>query len=138
MPVLAKQQTLESSFQRAPHQNLPLQIASGLRNLGHDIHTTQDEKLSGCNDPDLWRAAQQEGRLLITQDLDFSDESRFAPGTHHGIVLIRLRSPSRRKLIERVEEVFQYEIVSTWPGCFVVVTEQKVRVRRALHQPPSL
>ena len=119
-------------------ENLPLQIASGLRMLGHDVHTMQEERLSGCADSDLWRAAQREGRLLITQDLDFSDERRFAPGTHHGIVLIRLHSPNRRKLIERVEEVFQYEIVSTWPGCFVVVTEQKVRVRRAPKQPHSI
>lgn len=112
-------------------ENWPLQIASRLQMLGHDVHTTKDEGLSGCSDFDLWRAAQREGPTLITQDLDFADQRRFAPGTHHGIVLIRLRSPSRLRLVERVEEVFQYEVVSAWAGCFVVVTEQKVRVRRA-------
>lgn len=115
-------------------ENLPLQIASRLRALGHDVHTMQDEGLSGCNDSDLWKAAQRERRSLLTQDLDFSDARRFVPGSHHGIVLIRLRSPSRRRLIERVEEIFQYENVSVWAGCFVVVTEHKVRVRRAPHQ----
>jgi len=45
------------------------------------------------------------------------------------IVLIRLVSPSRHRLLSRVEEVFQYENVNVWPGCFVVVTERKVRVR---------
>lgn len=112
-------------------ENLPLQVASSLRRLGHDIHTMPDEGLSGCNDTDLWRAAQREGRTLITQDLDFSDGRQFAPGTNHGIVLVRLRSPSRLRLIKRIEEVFRNEAVSTWTGCFVVVTEQKVRVRRA-------
>jgi len=110
-------------------ENLPLQIATRLRELGHDVHTTQQENLSGCNDSALWKEAQREGRTLITQDLDFSDNRRFTPGTHHGIVLIRLRPPSRRRLVERVEEVFQREAVSAWTGCFVVVTEQKVRVR---------
>ncbi len=118
-------------------ENLPLQIASRLRMLGHDVHTSHDEGLAGCSDSDLWRAAQREGRTLITQDLDFSDERRFVPGTHFGIVLIRLRSPSRLRLLERVEEVFQREAVIAWAGCFVVVTEQKVRVRRAPHQPQS-
>jgi predicted nuclease of predicted toxin-antitoxin system len=117
-------------------ENLPLQIASRLRTLGHDVHTAQDEGLSGSSDPDLWSAAQREGRMLITQDLDFSDSRRFAPGTHHGIVLVRLRSPSRLRLIERVEEIFQYEVVSTWAGCFVV-TDQKVRVRRMPNRLPS-
>jgi predicted nuclease of predicted toxin-antitoxin system len=118
-------------------ENLPLQIASRLRMLGHDVHTTQDEGLSGSSDLDLWSATQREGRTLITQDLDFSDRRRFAPGTHHGIVLIRLRSPSRLRLVERIEEIFQYEVVGIWEGCFVVVTDQKVPVRRAPDQPQS-
>jgi len=115
-------------------ENLPFQIASALQMLGHDVHTTSEEGLSGCNDSELWTAAQREGRALITQDLDFSNVRRFVPGSHHGIVLIRLSSPSRRRLLNRVVEVFQYENVSVWPGCFVVVTEQKVRVRRAPKQ----
>jgi len=114
-------------------ENLPLQIAPALRRFGHDVHTMLDEGLSGCNDADLWRATQEEGRVLITQDLDFSDARRFAPGTHHGIVLIRLRSPSRLKLVERLEEVFRNEAVSTWTRCFVVVSDQKIRVRRAVN-----
>jgi len=76
-------------------ENLPLQLAPRLRNLGHDVHTMHEENLVGCDDPNLWRAAQREGRILITQDLDFSDTRRFAPGTHHGLILIRLHSPSR-------------------------------------------
>ena len=111
-------------------ENLPLQVAERLRNLGHDIHTTQQEGLSGYPDADIWSAAQREGRFLITQDLDFSDARKFAPGTHHGIVLVRLHSPSRSQLIKRVEEVFRYENVSDWWSCFVVVSEHKVRVRR--------
>jgi predicted nuclease of predicted toxin-antitoxin system len=111
-------------------ENLPLQVASILQRLGHDIHTMPEEGLAGCADADLWRATQREGRTLITQDMDFSDSRRFVL---HGIVLIRLRSPSRLTLVERVEEIFRNEAVSTWTGCFVVVTEQKVRVRK----PPT-
>lgn len=111
-------------------ENLPLQLAGRLRSLGHDVHTTQQEGLSGCADAVLWSAAQREGRFLITQDLDFSDTRRFAPGTHHGIVLVRLHSPSRRQLIERVGEVFRSENVNAWKSCFIVVTDRKVRVRR--------
>jgi predicted nuclease of predicted toxin-antitoxin system len=74
-------------------ENLPLQIALKLNSFGHDVHTAQDEGLGGCVDPVIWQAAQRDERFLITQDLDFSDARRFAPGTHHGILLIRLRSP---------------------------------------------
>jgi predicted nuclease of predicted toxin-antitoxin system len=71
-------------------ENLPVQIASRLRVFGHDVPTMQDEGLSGCNDSDLWKAAQRERRSLLTQDLDFPDARRFVPGSHHEIVLIRL------------------------------------------------
>ncbi len=116
-------------------ENLPLRIAARLRELGHDVHTAQQENLSGCDDSELWAQAQREGRTLITQDLDFSDSRRFTPGTHHGVVLVRLHSPSRLRLVERLEEVFQGEAVSEWAGCFVVVTDQKIRVRRTPKQP---
>jgi len=111
-------------------ENLPLQIAAEIRARMHDVETVGEEDLTGRLDVDIWQAAQREGRILITQDLDFSDTRKFQPGTHHGIVLIRLRSPSRRNLIIRMTELFEAESVSGWAGCFVVVTERKIRVKR--------
>ena len=114
-------------------ENLPVHIGLRLKSLGHDVHTAQEERFRGCRDQIIWETAQRDERFLITQDLDFSDVWRFAPGTHHGILLIRLHSPSRLSLIERIEELFQYEDVSGWSGCFVVATNRKVRVRRPPH-----
>ena len=111
-------------------ENLPLQLATSLQNIGHDVHTTSDEGLTGHSDREIWQAAQAESRLLITQDLDFSDIRQFAPGSHAGILLIRLHSPSRQNLIARVENVFQTENVDQWQSCFVVVTERKIRILR--------
>jgi predicted nuclease of predicted toxin-antitoxin system len=55
-------------------ENLPLRISVRLRELGHDVHTAQQENLSGCDDSELWAQAQREGRTLNTQDLDFSGQ----------------------------------------------------------------
>lgn len=109
-------------------ENLPLRLAILLKELGHDAHTLHDEPLIGHADREIWEAAQKESRFLVTQDLDFSDLRQFAPGSHHGILLVRLRSPNRRDLIERVGELFQKENVGEWAGCFVVATERKIRV----------
>ena len=114
------------------YENLPLQLAAKLGNLGHDVHTPSSEGLAGRTDLEIWRAAQAESRFLITQDLDFSDIRRFTPGSHAGILLIRLHSPSRQNLIFRVENIFLTEDVEAWPGCFVVVSERKVRVLKPL------
>jgi predicted nuclease of predicted toxin-antitoxin system len=56
-------------------------------------------------DEEIWAAAQKESRFLITQDLDFSDERKFSPGSHCGLLLLRL-------------------------GCFVVVTAREIRVAK--------
>lgn len=109
-------------------ENLPLRLATLLKSLGHDVHTVHDERLVGHADGEIWESAQKESRFLITQDLDFSDTRRFAPGSHNGILLVRLRSPNRSSLIQRIGELFQTENVSDWPHCFVVPTERKIRV----------
>jgi len=111
-------------------ENLPVSLATILSSLHHDVHTVAQENLSGSSDREVWEAAQRDERFLITQDLDFSDLRRFAPGTHSGILLVRLRSPDRRALSRRVREIFQHEEVTGWSRCFVVATDRKVRVVR--------
>ncbi|MFZ0706384.1 MAG: DUF5615 family PIN-like protein [Candidatus Korobacteraceae bacterium] len=111
-------------------ENLPLRLASLLKELGHEAHTVHDESLIGHQDSEIWDAAQKESRFLITQDIDFSDIRRFAPGSHHGILLVRLHSPNRQNLVDRIVELFQRESVVGWEGCFVVATERKIRILR--------
>jgi len=112
-------------------ENLPVHLAAILINLRHDVHTIAEENLSGKSDREVWEAVQQDERFLITQDLDFSDLRRFAPGTHSGILLVRLHSPDRESLIRRISEVFRQEEVEGWSKCFIVATERKVRIIRA-------
>jgi predicted nuclease of predicted toxin-antitoxin system len=114
-------------------ENLPQALVPKLTAAGHDIQSVQHEGLTGKPDADIWRATQAEGRFLVTQDLDFSDVRRFQPGTHHGILLVRLRNPSRSELAARVAYLFHQERVEDWAGCFVVATDRKVRVMR----PPA-
>jgi predicted nuclease of predicted toxin-antitoxin system len=109
-------------------ENLPYRLATLLKDLGHDVHTLHSEFLLGRADQEIWETTQKESRFLITQDLDFSDLRRFAPGSHHGILLLRLRSPKRRGLVQRITELFQKEDVREWVGCFVVATASKIRV----------
>jgi predicted nuclease of predicted toxin-antitoxin system len=111
-------------------ENLPLGLATVLKHLGHNVHTTAEEGLLGKPDADVWMVTQREERFLITQDLDFSDLRRFAPEAHYGILLVRLHSPDWRNLSERVAKIFRDEEVELWAGCFVVATEHKIRIVR--------
>jgi predicted nuclease of predicted toxin-antitoxin system len=111
-------------------ENLPAALAQELAQLGHDVDTAIDEGLAGRPDAEVWAGAGGADRVLLTQDLDFSDLRTFVPGTHPGLVLIRLREPGLLALRTRVLSVFRSEATDAWTGCFVVITDKKVRVRR--------
>ena len=111
-------------------ENIPARLTQELGSLGHDVDTVLHECLTGEDDGQIWQAAQREARFLITQDLDFSDIRRFAPGSHAGLLLVRLRDPGRNALAAVVREVFSCHAAEEWKGCFVVITETKLRVQR--------
>jgi predicted nuclease of predicted toxin-antitoxin system len=111
-------------------ENLPAGLVPLLAALGHDVDTVPAEGIGGEDDDIVWRAAQAAGRFLVTQDLDFSDARRYAPGTHHGLLLVRLPQPGRIALQDRVTSLFRTEAVDTWSGCMVTATPTKVRVKR--------
>ncbi len=110
-------------------ENVPTRLAGALARLGHDVDTAYSEGLSSADDETVWGVAQDAGRLLITQDMDFSDLRKFVFGKHAGVMLVRLRDPGRDRMLDRICGVFQTEDVETWKGAFVVVTDSRTRVR---------
>ena len=107
-------------------EHLPESLLATLRALGHDVDNVRMEGLSGQADADVWQAAQKAERFLITQDLDFSDIRNFSPGTHHGLMLVRLRAPGRTALAARIAGVFREPGAETWARCFVLLTDHKL------------
>jgi predicted nuclease of predicted toxin-antitoxin system len=111
-------------------ENLPQRLVPALAALNHDVDTVVGEGLQGREDEQLWPEVQASGRFLITKDLDFSDERRFPPGSHAGILVLRLSDDRSQTVAERLSAVFATESIETWSGCLVVVADHKVRVRR--------
>ena len=111
-------------------ENLPAGLAQVLGAMGHEVWTVPQQGLRGKDDAAIWVTVQRERLFLITQDLHFSDARAFPPGKHQGILLVRLRVPSRQALLERVALIFETEDVQGWTGCFVVASERKIRVHR--------
>jgi predicted nuclease of predicted toxin-antitoxin system len=111
-------------------ENVTTGVVPALKKFGHDVQTTIEEGLTGKPDNEIWSATQLEERFLVTQDMDFSDARKFAPGEHQGILLLRLHSSNQAAIVSRIAELFENEDVETWKRCFVVATEHKVRVVR--------
>lgn len=109
-------------------ENSSSRLIKDLRVQGYEVDTVSDEGLTRGADVDVWRATQAEQRFPITQDMDFSDVRIFAPGTHAGLLLVRLREPGGNALLKAVSRVAVE--IRTWAGCFVVLTDRKLRIRR--------
>ncbi len=107
---------------------LPAGLVQALSDLGHDVDAVPPE---GGSDAEVWAAAQRDGRFLVTQTLDVSDPARYVPGTHRGLLLVRLREPGRKALSEHVQILFETEEVARWASCCVVSTDRKLRIRSA-------
>ena len=111
-------------------EHIPVRLVTELANLGHDVDTVASEGLQGRPDSDVWSAAKRDDRFLITQDLDFSDVSQFKPGTHAGLLLVRMREPGANALLSRIRAVAQQEGLDSFARCFVVLSDRKLRIRR--------
>lgn len=98
--------------------------------LGFDVDTMLDENLGGRSDDTVWAAAQAEQRFQVTQDLDFSDARRFVPGTHAGVLIVRLPDAEQWRVGDHLVAWFSGVDARTWTGCLVIATRHKVRVSR--------
>ena len=71
-------------------ESILVSLKAELVAIGHDVHSVVDEALVGGSDERIWTRCQEEERLPVTQDLDFSESRKFKPGRHAGPLLIRL------------------------------------------------
>ena len=115
-------------------ENLPSQLAGLLTELGHDAVTVADQGWLGIADRDLWPGVQAEGRWLVTADKEFVDLRRYPPGSHAGVLLLRLAEQSRVDYLRLVETAVASLDLDNLAGAIVVVTDRGVRIRRAQTQ----
>jgi len=70
-------------------ENVDTRLATFLKRAGHDTNTVQEQGLCGTEDKALYEACKEEGRILVSLDLDFSNIIRFPPEGTPGLVVLR-------------------------------------------------
>lgn len=108
-------------------ENIPRMTVDVLSALGNDVKDIRGTLAQGLPDPELWRIATAEARLLITTDKGFS-EYRSIP--HHGILIVRLRQPNRHKIHHGVMRAIQQFQESEWRNLFVMVRDTTMSTSR--------
>jgi len=110
-------------------ENLSRHLKQSLSVYQHDVTTAADEGLLSQPDTVIAAAAHEEGRMLLTLDVEFGDLRKYPPGSHPGIILFRPRTFGPLAVNQFVEKFVRATELEPLSGCVVVVEPSRVRVR---------
>jgi predicted nuclease of predicted toxin-antitoxin system len=110
-------------------ENLPVEAAESLRQMGYEATTVLEQRLGGGADAHIASVCQQEGRALVTLDTDFADIRSYPPGEYPGLIVLRLKRQDKLHVLEiiaRLKEALSSEALE---GYLWIVEEGRVRIR---------
>ena len=102
------------------------------REAGHDVGTVVEQALSGAPDEQLYQVCREEGRCLVSLDLDFANVLRFPPENTGGIVVIRTpRNPTLPVLEQLVEQFLHASEEMTINNRLWIVEVGRIRIHQS-------
>jgi len=111
-------------------ENLPLSLVELFASHDHEAITVVEEGLSGADDSVVAAAAASEQRILVTLDREFADIRAHPPGTHPGILVVRLDTPRPSHVRAALSGLLTRHRLEDLAGCVSIVQLGSVRVRR--------
>ena len=105
-------------------------LAAWLRDQGHDaVHATELD-LSRAPDIDILARAKQEGRTVVTADLDYPRLLALARTTDPSLILFREGDWNEADVVARMGEILRALSASDIAHSIIVVNRGRVRRRR--------
>jgi predicted nuclease of predicted toxin-antitoxin system len=114
--------------------NLPPALAEWLQSKGHDAVHIREIGLGHLPDREVFARAAEEGRIVVTFDLDFGEIAGLARATGATVLLLRLRLAHQDYLRQRLQAAIVEAAEALEAGATVVVEDARIRIRR---MPPG-
>jgi predicted nuclease of predicted toxin-antitoxin system len=106
-------------------------VAKWLREQGHDVFSVYDDA-RGSSDSEVLEIAQNETRILVSNDKDFGEKIFRDRAAHHGVILLLLHDETTASKIQVLAELLK-NYADQLPDRFVVATETQVRITQPPH-----
>jgi predicted nuclease of predicted toxin-antitoxin system len=110
-------------------ENLHPAAAEYLCEHGHDAVTIWEEDLQGSDDAGIIERCRLEKRALLTLDTGFGDVRTYRPEDYHGIVVLRLDNPSRKRVLAVLPRLIELIKAEALEKHLWVVDEGAIRIR---------
>jgi predicted nuclease of predicted toxin-antitoxin system len=103
--------------------------ADFLRNLGYDAIHLHDLESDRSTDPAVLQMARNEGRILLTHDLDFGELIAASGANTPSVIIFRLRNMNPRNVNRFLKGIITEHREALEKGAIASVTEGQVRIR---------
>jgi predicted nuclease of predicted toxin-antitoxin system len=111
-------------------ENMSSAEAKSLRESGHDVfYVNELDRLKGISDAEHAENAQDDGRVLVTKDVDFGKLRHIDGIPSTGVVYIKPAAEREGNLATRLPEVIKAHESDLSCGAFVTVDADKTRAR---------
>ena len=111
-------------------ENLLVELADVFREAGHDAVTVLDQDFMGARVSDLASVCMREGRIPVTFDTDFADIRTYPPDAYPGLVVFRLDSQARGRVLKIGTRLLEVLSGADTSGQLWIVEESGIRVRQ--------
>jgi len=106
-----------------------------LRTQGHDAVHLHEQGLDRLEDPAILEKARNEGRVLLTHDLDFGDLLAAAGTALPSVVIFRLQNMRPERVNDYLETIISRYAGSLQMGAIASVNERQIRIRHLPIKP---
>ena len=113
-------------------------VVAYLRASGHEAVHLRDEGLHRIADEAVFAKARDEGSVLVTFDLDFSEIAALSGAATPSVIPLRLVDTRPAHVAARIAAVLSASGESLASGAIIVVEDRRHRVRRLpIGRPPE-
>lgn len=110
-------------------ENLPKSALEVFTSKDFDTENVYDEGISGCTDNKIVEICEKEKRVLITQDLDFSDINLLLKTKIKGIVMLRIKNQSTENVNNILKKFMEYLKTHIIDHQLIILDENKLRIK---------
>lgn len=109
--------------------NLSPQTVSALRQEGLDIIRVSDVMPGTAADDEILHYARQQGRVIVTQDLDFSQLIALAGYDSPSLVTLRLSTSDPDSITQALRRALPQIASTLLEGSAVTIDDRRIRIR---------
>ncbi|MFH1963673.1 MAG: DUF5615 family PIN-like protein [bacterium] len=105
-------------------ENFPKAAHGFLSECGHEVIDIRGSADKGAEDTHIFEMAQRCKAVFLTTDKDFFHTVPHLYVHHHGVVVITLRQPNRKGILNRLVWLLKHFPENSFLGCVVLLKDQ--------------